>query len=123
MQKDSSWTYFCTYYQSSAYYNTIFTGGWLYEFHKFPANLQNRLTSLCGCGKVMPVKKAATGSMPSAHLADVQSRVIPEKRTSVRAFVCSAAAFLAAAFIFLIIHLWEVCSNRQQQQFQGTGNQ
>ena len=22
-----------------------------------------------------------------------------------------------------IIHLWEVCSNRQQQQFQGTGNQ
>lgn len=29
----------------------------------------------------MPVKKAATGSTPSAHLADVSSRVIPEKRT------------------------------------------
>ena len=39
--------------------------------------------------------------MPSAHLADVKSRVIPEKRTSVRAFVCSAAAFMAAAFIIL----------------------
>ena len=39
--------------------------------------------------------------MPSAHLADVKSRVIQEKRTSVRTFVCSAAAFMAAAFIIL----------------------
>ena len=31
----------------------------------------------------------------------VKSRGIPEKRTSVRAFVCSAAAFMAAAFIIL----------------------
>ena len=51
-------------------------------------------------GKLLLVKKAATGSRPSAHLAGAKPRVIPDTHL-VRNYVCSAAAFNGSRFYHL----------------------